>query len=94
MKYIMFKEEKEKTTFKNIVKLMSWKYFFDSFKCKRAYKYTKIKWIIANIVFSRSYILYFRVGMVLLSKSLHPTVHVTIKRLQWQRAVAQIAKMV
>jgi hypothetical protein len=51
MKYITFKEEKEKTTFQNIVKLLSRKLFFQSFKSKRAYKYTKIKWIIANIMF-------------------------------------------
>ncbi len=46
--------------------------FKNTFKYKRADKYTKIKWIILKFMLYRSYILHFRVRMVQLSKSLHP----------------------
>jgi hypothetical protein len=60
----------------------------NTFKYKRAYKYTKIKWMIIKFMLYRSYILHFRVRMVHLSKSLHPTAQGAFE--SWSGPILQV----
>jgi hypothetical protein len=48
----------------------------NTFKYKRAERYTKIKFMIIKFMLHRSYILHFRDRMVQVSKSHHPIPHI------------------